>query len=55
MKNAAFWDVTPYGSCYIRRFGGMYRLIFKVERIRELVTTLGVTGKMNQVVFDHRS
>jgi hypothetical protein len=21
MKNAVFWDVTPYGSCKSRRFG----------------------------------
>jgi hypothetical protein len=23
LKNAAFWDVTPCGSCKNRRFGGM--------------------------------
>jgi hypothetical protein len=22
MKNNVFWDVTPYGSCKNRRFGG---------------------------------
>jgi hypothetical protein len=22
MKNGVFWDVTPYGSCKNRRFGG---------------------------------
>jgi hypothetical protein len=22
MKNVVFWDVTPYGSCKNRRFGG---------------------------------
>jgi hypothetical protein len=22
MKNGVFWDVTPCGSCKIRRFGG---------------------------------
>jgi hypothetical protein len=26
MKNAVFWDVTPYGSCKNRLFGGTYRL-----------------------------
>jgi hypothetical protein len=26
MKNVVFWDVTPYGSCKNRRFGGTYRL-----------------------------
>jgi hypothetical protein len=26
MKNAAFCDVRPWGSCKNRRFGGMYRL-----------------------------
>jgi hypothetical protein len=25
MKNDVFWDVTPYGSCKSRRFGGTYR------------------------------
>jgi hypothetical protein len=26
VKNAVFWDITPCGSCKIRRFGGTYRL-----------------------------
>jgi hypothetical protein len=26
MKNAFFWDVTPFRSCKNRRFGGTYRL-----------------------------
>jgi hypothetical protein len=26
MKNAVFWDVTPYGSCKNWRFAGTYRL-----------------------------
>jgi hypothetical protein len=26
MNNAVFWDVTLYGSCKTRRFGGMYQL-----------------------------
>jgi hypothetical protein len=26
MKNGAFWDVTPRGSCKNRRFGGIQRL-----------------------------
>jgi hypothetical protein len=25
MKNGLFWDVTPYGSCKNRRFGGNFR------------------------------
>jgi hypothetical protein len=25
MKNAVFWNVTPYGSSKNRRFGGPYR------------------------------
>jgi hypothetical protein len=41
MKNAAFWDVTPYGSCKNRRFGGLS--IIRVTRIGELGTTLAVT------------
>jgi hypothetical protein len=27
MKNAVFWDMTPYGSYNVRRFGGTYRLL----------------------------
>jgi hypothetical protein len=34
MKNAVFWDVTPYGSCKKRRFGGMYRLYHHVDKNR---------------------
>jgi hypothetical protein len=26
MKSVVFWDMTPYGSCKNRRFGGMHRL-----------------------------
>jgi hypothetical protein len=26
MKNAVFWDVTPYGSCKNRYFEATYRL-----------------------------
>jgi hypothetical protein len=25
MKNAVFWDVTPFRSCVNQRFGGTYR------------------------------
>jgi hypothetical protein len=24
IKNAIFWDITPYGSCKNQRFGGTY-------------------------------
>jgi hypothetical protein len=41
---AAFWDVTPCGSCKIRRFGEMYRFHHKGEKKRELATTLAVTN-----------
>jgi hypothetical protein len=27
MKNGVFWDVTPFGSCKNRRFGGTWRLL----------------------------
>jgi hypothetical protein len=36
MKIAVFWDVTPRGSCKSRRFGGTYRPIIRMKRIRQL-------------------
>jgi hypothetical protein len=33
-KNAVFWDVTPCLSCKNRRFGGMYRINHKVDKIQ---------------------
>jgi hypothetical protein len=33
MTNAVFWNVTPCGFIINRRFGGTYRLIFRVEEI----------------------
>jgi hypothetical protein len=34
MKNAVFWDVAPCRSSVNRRFGGTYRLLFRVEKSR---------------------
>jgi hypothetical protein len=34
MKNAVFWDATPYGSCKNRRFGGKYRLYHLDDKTR---------------------
>jgi hypothetical protein len=34
MNNAVFWDVTPCGSCNIRRFGGTYRLHHQRDKNR---------------------
>jgi hypothetical protein len=34
MKNAAFWDVMPYGSCKNRRFGGTYHLHHQGDKNR---------------------
>jgi hypothetical protein len=42
MKNAVFWDVTPYGSCKDRRFRECIASIIRVRRIGELGTTLVV-------------
>jgi hypothetical protein len=42
MKNAVFWDVTPFGSCENRRFGGSCHLNH-VKRISELGIILAVT------------
>jgi hypothetical protein len=33
LKNAVFWDVTPYRSCVNRRFGGTYRLHLQGRKI----------------------
>jgi hypothetical protein len=30
MKNTVFWDVTPYGSCKNRRFGGFHRSVLQL-------------------------
>jgi hypothetical protein len=27
MKNAVYWDVTSFGSCYNQRFGGTYLVV----------------------------
>jgi hypothetical protein len=34
LENAVFCDVTSYGSCKNRRFGGTYRLLHQVENKR---------------------
>jgi hypothetical protein len=34
MKNADFWDVTPYGCCKNRLFGGTYRLHHQGNKVR---------------------
>jgi hypothetical protein len=34
MKNVAFWDVTPCGSCKIRRFGKTKRLHHQGDKTR---------------------
>jgi hypothetical protein len=31
-KNFVFWDVTPYGSCENRRFGGTYRILHQGDK-----------------------
>jgi hypothetical protein len=34
MKNGVFWDVTQYGSCKNRRFGGTYRHFHQGDKNR---------------------
>jgi hypothetical protein len=51
IKNAAFWDVTPCGSCESRCFRGTSAHITRVKRIGELGTTLIVTAN---VILVHR-
>jgi hypothetical protein len=38
MKNAVYWDVTPFGSCMNRSLGGKYRLHHQGVRFSELGT-----------------
>jgi hypothetical protein len=45
MKNAVFWDVTPFGSYMNRRFGGKYHPSMRVAQIGEL-GTLAVTSNI---------
>jgi hypothetical protein len=42
MKNAVFWDVTLYGSCKNRRFGGTYYLDNQSEK--KLLVTANVVA-----------
>jgi hypothetical protein len=44
MKNADFWDVTPYGAYKNLRFGGTYRLHHDGQKNREVTTTLALTS-----------
>jgi hypothetical protein len=46
MKNAAFWDMTPCGSCKNRRIAS----IIRVARIGELGTTLAVTSNRSMLL-----
>jgi hypothetical protein len=50
MKNGVFWDVTSYGCCKNRRFGGPCRVHNKVERISELGTTLAVSSNRSTLL-----
>jgi hypothetical protein len=34
MKNGVFWDVTPFGFCKNRRFGGTWRLLHQGDKDR---------------------
>jgi hypothetical protein len=34
MKKGVFWDVTPFGSCKNRRFGGTWRLLHQDDKNR---------------------
>jgi hypothetical protein len=38
MKNTNFWDVTPFGCCRNRRFGGKYRPNYQGDKIFRAAT-----------------
>jgi hypothetical protein len=48
MKNAIFWDVTPYGSCKNRRFGGTLYFHHQSDK-SELGTMLAVSISLQHV------
>jgi hypothetical protein len=45
MKNEAFWDVTPCGSCKNQRFGGNSSIILShsISRLGSVAETLCVS------------
>jgi hypothetical protein len=47
MKNAVFWDISPWGSCKNRRSEEARASIIGVTRIGELGTKLTVTSNRN--------
>jgi hypothetical protein len=52
MKNAVFWNVTPYGSCKNRRFGGMYRGVRRLPVIANVPSSsILVTLMMEAIGF----
>jgi hypothetical protein len=52
MKNAVFFDVTPYGSCKNRRFGGAYRLHHQGDKNRQARNDLQFTINLNLASLD---
>jgi hypothetical protein len=53
MKNVVFWDMTPRGSCYNRRFEGTYHLYHhggKNERARNIVSNNEQLSKLSVLV-----
>jgi hypothetical protein len=40
MKNALFWDMTPYSSFKNRRFGGIYHLVTANESSQPILVTM---------------
>jgi hypothetical protein len=53
MENGVFWDVTPCGSCKIRRFGGTFRLHHQGDNsvLRLLVTANVVPSSQILVII----
>jgi hypothetical protein len=45
LKNTAFWDVSPCGSCKNRRFGGTYCLHPQGENNQRTKNTLAIATK----------
>jgi hypothetical protein len=54
LKNAHFRDMTPYGSCKNRRFGGIYRLHHQggnSQRTRNNVSVTANVVPSSQIIF----
>jgi hypothetical protein len=51
MKNAVFWDVTPFGCCWNRHFGGTYRLHYQCGKNQQVRNKFNSNQLLDTVKF----